>query len=106
MRILIFGVTGMIGHMMWQSLSRSHDDVVGTLHRGRNEVAMHGMFDDRVVEHVEAANFEDVTALLDHIQPNVIVNCIGITKRKTEADQVATMFRVNTLFPHHLARWA
>src|SRR2546426_4925102 len=98
MRILIFGVTGMIGHKMWQRLSRSHDDVVGTLHRGRDEVATHGMFDDRVVEYVEAANFDDVTTLLDQVQPTVIVNCVGITKRKTEADDIAPMFRVNTLF--------
>ena len=106
MRILVCGVTGMIGHKMWQTLARSHDDVMGTLHRGRNEVAFHGLFGDRVVERFEAANLEDVTALLDHVRPKVIVNCIGITKRKTEADDIARMYRVNTLFPHHLARWA
>jgi dTDP-4-dehydrorhamnose reductase len=106
MRILIFGVTGMIGHKMWQSLSRSHDDVVGTLHRGSDGVVMRDMFANRAVEHVEAADFEEVAALLDRTRPTVIVNCIGITKRKTAADDLATMFRVNTLFPHHLARWA
>lgn len=96
----------MIGHKVWQTLSRSHGDVVGTLHGKRDEVAAHGLFSDRVIEGFEAADLDRVTALLDQVQPTVIVNCLGITKRKTEADDVAAMFRVNALFPHHLARWA
>ena len=106
MRILICGVSGMVGHKMWRLFTRTHDDVLGTLHRGRDEVSTYRQCDERVVEHFDAVDFEGATALLERVRPSVIVNCIGITKRKTEAGDIGKMFRVNALFPHHLARWA
>jgi dTDP-4-dehydrorhamnose reductase len=106
MRVLILGVGGMVGHRMWRTLSRSPYEVVGTLHRGRDEFEAYGVFDDRVIEHIDATDFDAVTALLEKIQPTVIVNCVGITKRKSEGHDLRRMFKLNTLFPHHLARWA
>lgn len=105
MRLLILGVTGMIGHKVWQALTTSHDDVVGAAHRG-HPADVHPIFHGRSIEYVEAADFDDVTALLNRVQPAVIINCLGITKRKAEADDIALMFQVNARLPHHLAHWA
>jgi dTDP-4-dehydrorhamnose reductase len=104
MRILICGASGMIGHKMWQQLSGSYDEVFGTLHS--HQSVLENIFDERVIERFEAADFQGVSTLLDSLRPKVIVNCLGITKRKTEANDVEKMFVVNSLFPHHLARWA
>jgi dTDP-4-dehydrorhamnose reductase len=106
MRILICGVSGMIGHKFWQALSKSNHDVFGTLHGEREAWSRHALFNDQVVEQFEAADFDNVTKVLNRLQPAVIVNCIGITKRKEDANDVGKMFAVNTLFPHLLARWA
>lgn len=104
MRILICGATGMIGHKVWQTLTGAHE-VMATLRRGRDEAPALGLFGEHVVEHVEAGDLHRVTAVLNQVRPAVVVNCLGITKRKPEAGDVSRMFRVNTLFPHHLARW-
>jgi dTDP-4-dehydrorhamnose reductase len=96
----------MIGHKLWQSFAREQDDLFGTLHGGRDAFDRYGLFDDRTIEQFEAADFDGVTKLLDRLRPAVIINCIGITKRKPEANDVAKMFLVNARFPHHLARWA
>jgi dTDP-4-dehydrorhamnose reductase len=96
----------MIGHKLWQILAKDHDDILGTLHGQRREFAGYNLFDDRVIEEFEAANFEGVNQLLNRLRPAVIVNCIGITKRKPEANDLAQMFKVNARFPHHLALWA
>jgi dTDP-4-dehydrorhamnose reductase len=106
MRILICGTSGMIGHKLWQVLAGQRNDVFGTLHGRRDVFARYAVFDDRVVEQFEAADFEGVTSVLNRLRPSVIINCIGITKRKAEANDVAKMFMVNARFPHHLARWA
>ena len=106
MRILICGASGMIGHKFWQALAGRNEDVFGTLHGGRDAFARWGLFDKRIIEQFEAADFEAVSKTLDQLQPAVIINCIGITKRKAEANDVAKMFAVNARFPHHLARWA
>jgi len=106
MRILICGVSGMIGHKLWQDLSNSDHEVFGTLHGGREPYARYALFDKRVTENFEAEDFDGVTGLLNRLRPAVILNCIGITKRKTESKDVAKMFMINARFPHHLALWA
>jgi dTDP-4-dehydrorhamnose reductase len=106
MHILICGASGMIGHKLWQALTGREDDLFGTLHGRRDTFARYKLFGERIIEEFEAADFEGVTKLLDHLRPAVIVNCIGITKRKPEANDVAKMFLVNARFPHHLAHWA
>lgn len=105
-RILICGVSGMIGHTLWRALAEKGADVFGTLHGKRKPYAQLGLFDDRAVEDFEAADFDGVTALLDRLLPGVIINCVGITKRKAEANDVAKTFAINARFPHHVARWA
>ena len=96
----------MIGHKMWQALNGLGHDVSGTVHGRRDVFAAYDLFDKRVIENFEAEAPDAVTRLLDELQPAVIVNCLGITKRKLEANDVRKMFAVNALFPHHLARWA
>ena len=97
----------MIGHKLWQALAAgNNDDIVGTLHGQRDAFARYALFDERIIEQFEAADFVGVTNVLNRIRPLVIVNCIGITKRKSEASDVAKMFMINARFPHHLARWA
>lgn len=96
----------MIGHKLWQTLSSRYDDVIGTLHGSKTPLAHYVLFDGRVIEGFEAADFEAVIQTLDRLRPAVIINCIGITKRKSEAEDLAKMFQVNARFPHHLARWA
>jgi dTDP-4-dehydrorhamnose reductase len=106
MRILICGVSGMIGHKLWQALAGQPGQVFGTLHGRRAPFARPALFDDRTIENFEAGDFEKVTGLLDQLRPAVIINCIGITKRKAEANELEKMFLVNARFPHHLAHWA
>ena len=96
----------MIGHKLWQSLAAQSDQVFGTLHGRRDPFTWTKLFDDRTIENFEAADFEKVSALLGQLRPEVIINCIGITKRKAEANELAKMFQVNARFPHHLALWA
>jgi dTDP-4-dehydrorhamnose reductase len=106
MRILICGASGMIGHKLWQVLSDRCLDVLGTLHGKKDSFARYALFNDRTIEHFEAADLGGVYKTLAAIQPNVIVNCIGITKRKAEASDLEKTFLINARFPHHLARWA
>jgi len=96
----------MIGHKIWQAVSKQQEDLLGTLHGNRSAFKRYRLFDDRVVEHFEAADLNGVTKLLDQVRPALIINCIGITKRKPEANDVEKMLMVNARFPHHLALWA
>lgn len=107
MRVVVLGGSGMIGHVVWRELSRRSVDVWATL-RGRRDTSLGaGQFANcQVLENFDAATPEPALDLLSSLAPTVIVNCIGITKRKPEASDVRPMYAVNALFPHLLARWA
>ena len=96
----------MIGHALWRGFAGSAHEVFGTLHTSSDRFAHYGLFGQRVIEGFEAANLEQVKMTLEEINPDIIINCIGITKRKSEANDLRLMFEVNALFPHRLAGWA
>jgi dTDP-4-dehydrorhamnose reductase len=96
----------MIGHQLWRELAPRHEDVHGTLHGGSEVVTRYGLSDERLIKGFEASDFEAVSRMLDQVRPAVIINCLGITKRKPEAGDLSKMFQVNARFPHHLALWA
>lgn len=107
MRILILGVTGMLGHKLWQRLGARFPDTHGTLRARRADFAACGLFDsDRVVDGLDAARFADVEAVLNRIRPDRIVNCIAVTKRREKALDPLTCIELNAALPHRLGRWA
>lgn len=106
MRLLILGVSGLIGHNLYQELS-SDFEVFGTLHRSKNQYRNIAMFSgNNVVENVDVSKFEMLKGLLNAINPEVIINCVGITKRKIDNNSPSEPIYVNALFPHLLSSWA
>jgi dTDP-4-dehydrorhamnose reductase len=106
MRILILGVSGLIGHRLYQELSRDFE-VYGTLHKSKNSYGNIPMFSgNNVIGNVDVTEFVKFTGMLSAINPDVIVNCVGITKRKTEINVPVAALTINSVFPHLLADWA
>jgi dTDP-4-dehydrorhamnose reductase len=105
MRILILGATGMLGHKLWQLLPQRFADTHATV-RSRPVLTGCRLFDDeRVIAGVDAADFRVVAAVLDRLEPQVIVNCIAVTKRRKASDDAAASIALNALLPHRLAQW-
>ena len=106
MRILILGVSGLIGHELFQELSLSHE-VFGTLHQSKNNYGNIDLFSGHnVIEKIDVLNLEILYGVLYAVNPDVILNCVGITKRKIESNQMIDVLTVNSVFPHQLAKWA
>jgi dTDP-4-dehydrorhamnose reductase len=107
MRILILGVSGLIGHKLYQKLSQRFDSVHGTLHGGRARFNSIGLFNGpEIVEHVDVRDFPKLEGILQAINPDVVLNCAGITKRRPEVNDPLHAIAVNSMFPHRLAAWA
>lgn len=101
--ILILGAGGLIGHALFRSLGERFGAVQCTLHG----TARHSLFArSGVHESVDVRDSAAVRGLLARLKPDVVLNCVGITKRKPEIDDLEQVIAVNSLFPHQLARWA
>lgn len=106
-RIVILGASGLIGHKLFERLSTRFDDVYGVLHRDRAAFDQYDLFDSpKIVDRVNADEFEKLTGVLHCLRPDVVLNCIGITKRRPEIKDPLTAIEVNSMFPHRLAQWA
>jgi dTDP-4-dehydrorhamnose reductase len=102
-KVLILGGSGMLGHKAWQTLAPRFD-TFATFRGAVEAYSSLGIFDEsRVVGRVDACQFETVERAFATVQPQVVVNCIGIVKQEAAAKDPIVNITVNALFPHRLA---
>lgn len=102
MRVLILGGSGMLGHKLWQ-VFRARFDTWVTVRGNFREYARYNLFDrQRLVEGVNALDFDTIVKAMASVQPDVVVNCIGIVKQSPLMRDPTVTLTVNSLFPHKL----
>lgn len=106
MRIVILGATGMLGHKLWQQLSARFPDTHAIVRRNRDALRRFGLYEGpRVVDGIDAIDFTALSGVLAHLKPTVILNCVGVTKRREVPGDAAPSIALNALLPHQLAAW-
>ena len=106
MRILILGGTGMLGHKLWQRLSERFVDTYTTIRRTRADCERFRIYDNpRVLENVDVSDPAQLIRALEASTPDVILNCIAVTKRRESASPAPAIL-LNAWLPHRIAQWA
>jgi len=103
-RVLVFGVTGMLGHMLVRVLSQTHSifGTISTLYDQHKRI-------DRLLPKSQCIDQLDVTELLKvdslirNVQPDVVLNCVGLIKHKMDKRRILDAVVINSVFPHQLA---
>jgi dTDP-4-dehydrorhamnose reductase len=119
LRILILGGAGMLGHKLWQLYAPrtdTHTDTYTEEHtntraenRAETYVTLRSplpikLFDpQRTIYGVSAQDMDSVARALAQVQPDVVINCIGVVKQQQAAKDPITSIQINSLFPHRLA---
>ncbi len=104
MKALILGGSGMLGHKLWQVLAPQLDAYV-TFREAFPTYEKVGLFDpshSRCLVSVD--DIRSVENVIEELQPEVVINCIGIVKQSDEVRDPITSIKVNSLFPHQVAR--
>lgn len=98
-RILVLGVSGMIGHKVFEVLSKYKNfDIYGTVTKKDEFLNF-----ENVYENIWADRIETVEEIIKRLKPEVVINCIGITKQSDQIKDVKKSIIINALFPHQLA---
>jgi dTDP-4-dehydrorhamnose reductase len=106
MRVVILGVSGLIGHQLFRVLSEGFE-TYGILHKKKGFYGNIPLLSGKnVIDNIDVNDFKSLKEVLTEINPGLILNCIGITLRKNEINNLADAIRTNALFPHLLAQWA
>jgi dTDP-4-dehydrorhamnose reductase len=103
MRVLILGATGMVGHKLWQVLSKRFDTWATARTVAGATVKPDLLDPGKLLEGIDASNFENVARAIRTISPNVVVNAIGIVKQLSAIEDTVATIKINSLLPHQLA---
>lgn len=100
------GGGGMLGHKLVQVLEENFE--VWTTFRTNFEVyEKFGIFKkERTIENINVENFEAVESVLGRVEPQVVVNAVGIVKQLPSSKSVVNALTINSIFPNQLAEAA
>lgn len=105
MKVLVTGANGMIGSAVLRVLSEKNDwKVFGTVRNADVGRFFPPSVGRHLIAGVELECQESLVKVMERVQPDVIVNCAGLTKHKPEAEDPLQAIPINALLPHRLAR--
>jgi dTDP-4-dehydrorhamnose reductase len=105
-KVLVLGGEGMLGHKVFEVLSRRFDTAATFLAPDgpwRTFPQYAGLPAERLLGDVDALRFQTVAAAIERAEPDAVINCIGIIKQLKEASDAVLTISLNSLFPHRLA---
>ena len=104
MKILILGGDGMIGHKMDQVLSVQNHEIVISI-REKKDLTLKSISSKSKVFFNDFLK-DNILDFLVKVNPDVIINAIGVTIRRGSTKNISDTIYLNSFFPHQLSNWA
>jgi dTDP-4-dehydrorhamnose reductase len=105
MKVLVLGASGMLGNAMFRVLAAAPNlDVFGSLRSVDKPSGFPPLLEKRLLCGVNAERPASVLSVLETVQPQQVVNCIGLVSQLALARDHRALDAINTEFPRQLAR--
>jgi dTDP-4-dehydrorhamnose reductase len=105
MKVLVVGASGMLGHAVLREFAASPGyEAWGTLRSEKVRALLPAALRDRALVGVDARDDAALTRVFDQIQPDVVINGVGVVKQLSAAEDPLEAIPLNSLLPHRLAR--
>nr|WP_315187105.1 SDR family oxidoreductase [uncultured Albidiferax sp.] len=103
-KVLVFGVTGMLGNAMFRYLSTDLNLIVyGTARGERARQYFPVDQSHHLITGVDVENHDSLVKAFSFVRPDIVINCVGLVKQLAEANDPLIAVPINTLLPHRLA---
>ena len=105
MKILIIGSSGLLGNTITKYfLTKEKYQTFGLIRQSSNIRLFKEKFQNNFFVINNFLNYEAVEKLINFINPNLVINCVGITNKFKDknANLIEKYIKVNSLFPHKL----
>ncbi len=104
MKILVFGVSGMLGNSLFRYFSKDNNyKIFGTLRSNQIPSNLGKNFYSNVLTGIDVENQDSLTKVFAQIKPQIVINCVGIVKQLAEANDPLLAIPINSILPHRLA---
>lgn len=105
MKVLVLGVTGMLGNAVFRVFGA--DAAYQTWGTLRSAAALRHFPQDsqaRLLCGVDVLDQDALTFAIARVKPDVVINCVGLIKQLADAKDPLTALPINAMLPHRLAR--
>lgn len=107
MVVIVLGGDGMLGHKVFQVFKDEFDTHASFVGHG-DYVSAFPVYRDvpssRIHLGVNVLDYAALNSLIEDVNPDVVVNCIGLIKQLEEASDHILVIQINSVLPHYLAR--
>ncbi len=105
MRILILGITGMLGNALFRYLAAEHNDLIfGSIRQPALPTGYATIVPNQeVIPNIHAETDEGLETAFARSRPSVVINCIGVVKQLAAAEDPLVSIPINSLLPHRIA---
>ena len=106
MKILILGGNGLVGHKLLQvfkkRLPNKDYEIAATFRKDRTTyLSLVKLVDiSNSFFNIDINKFSDLVEVVDKFKPNIIINCIGLTKKLSNNNNEKYSIYINAYFPH------
>ncbi len=101
MKILIFGVTGMLGSCLYKYFSNLNDcQAIGVLRNLNKKFHFNESSASKIIVFDDYNKFDKLEELIKGIKPDYIVNCLGVIKQKINKSKPENTVFINSYLPH------
>lgn len=105
MRILVLGVTGMLGGAVFRAFNGDPAySVWGTLRSSAGLKYFSDVELSSLLPGVDVLDQDALVAVLSSVRPDVVINCVGLIKQLSDAKDPLSALPINAMLPHRLAR--
>jgi dTDP-4-dehydrorhamnose reductase len=105
MKILILGVSGMLGNAMLRVMAEAGGhDVRGTTRSGTVKRHFSPHLSERIITGIDVESADALARVFADVRPEAVVNCIGLVKQLAEAKDPLVVLPINAMLPHRLSR--
>lgn len=104
MKVLVLGVSGMLGSAVFYRLCRSTEfEVIGSARQASVRNYFTRDLHERIGTGVDVLDDERLTETLASTRPDVVINCIGVIKQLAAKNNPLDILPINSMLPHRLA---
>lgn len=106
MRILVLGASGMLGHAVVRMLATGHDahQIVAASRSLNLRTRFPELSEIEPITGFDAENTDALLELFTRVRPDCVINCIGLVKQRSDANDPLVALPINAMLPHRLIR--
>jgi dTDP-4-dehydrorhamnose reductase len=105
MKVLVLGVTGMLGSTVFRQFhGNPHLEVWGTLRNPNGAKYFSEDTHNSLISNVDVLDHDSLVSVLARVKPDVVINCVGLIKQLADAKDPLSALPINAMLPHRIAK--